>query len=174
MKRRAFVASVLATGVAAPAMARQGHGHKPLDDPLAHAVIGFGSWKTDGPALDRFPNVTPPPTANVHVLLPYEPTIKAGGAVTFAISGLHNIQVFAPGKQPGDVNTALTTPMTAPPGLPIIDDPAERIYRGPDPSLLPLDRVETVNFAESGRYLVIFGFLFHFQDDMFGYVTVLP
>ncbi len=67
--------------------------------------------------------------------------------------------------------------MTGPPpftGLPIINDPTRRVYRGPDPSLLPLDRVETVHFAKPGRYLVICGFLFHFQDGMYGYVRVLP
>jgi hypothetical protein len=121
--------------------------------------------------MDRFPNVLPTPEQNVHLLTPNEPTIKAGGSVAFIISGLHNVQVFEAGTQPGDLNISMLTPMTAPPGLPIIDDSNGRIYRGPDPSLLPLDRIEVVNFASPGRHLVICGFLFHFND--LGYVTVI-
>jgi hypothetical protein len=175
MKRREFVASVLASGLATPALAaKQEHDHsRPLSGPLANAVVSFGAWKTE-PPLDRFPNKQPAPPENVHLLWPYEARIKAGGAVSFVISGLHNVQVFAPGTKPDDINAGLTTPMTAPPGLPIINDPNRRIYRGPDPSLLPQDRVETVHFAKPGRYLVICGFLFHFQENMYGYVRVLP
>lgn len=177
MKRREFVTSVLATGLAAPAFAaKQEHDHpKPLSGPLANAVVSFGAWKTD-PPFDRITQ-PPEPPRNVHLLLPNEARIKAGGAVSFVISGLHNVQVFAPGTKPDDINTGLTIPMTGPApftGLPIINDPSGRIYRGPDPSLLPLDRVETVHFAKPGRYLVICGFLLHFQDNMFGYVRVLP
>ena len=173
MKRREFVASVIASGLAAPAVASQEHHHRPISGPLANAVVAFGAWKTE-PALDRFPNVLPPPPTNAHLLFPYEAKIKAGGAVSFVISGLHNVQIFAPGTKPTDINIALTIPMTAPPALPIINDPTNRVYRGPDPSLLPLDRVETVQLSAPGRYLVICGFLFHFQDNMIGYVKVLP
>jgi len=173
MKRREFVASVIASGLAVPAVASQSHEHNPVTGPLANAVVSFGAWKTE-PALDRFPNVPPPPPTNAHLLFPHDAKIKAGGAVSFVISGLHNVQIFAPGTQPAEINTALLTPMTAPPGLPIINDATNRVYRGPDPSLLPLDRVETVQLSAPGRYLVICGFLFHFQDNMFGYVNVLP
>jgi hypothetical protein len=144
---------------------------RPLSGPLANATVSFGHWRTD-PPLDRFPNVIPAPAANVHLLTPYTPTIRAGGAVNFIISGLHNVQVFEPGTKPEDIDVTLLTPMTAPPGLPIINDPDRRVYRGPDPSLLPLDRVEVVNFPLRGLYLVICGFLFHFDDLMYGYVKV--
>ena len=173
MKRREFVASVIASGLAAPAIAGQEHHHRPISGPLANAVVSFGAWKTE-PALDRFPNVLPRPSANAHLLFPYEAKIKAGGAVSFVISGLHNVQIFAPGTEPTDINTGLTTPMTAPPALAIINDPTNRVYRGPDPSLLPLDRVETVQLSAPGRYLVICGVLLHFQDNMIGYVRVMP
>ncbi|HUE88315.1 MAG TPA: hypothetical protein VMO26_19745 [Vicinamibacterales bacterium] len=173
MKRREFVASVVATGLAVPAMAGQEHTHTPLRGPLASAVVAFGAWRTE-PPLDRFPNVPPPPPANAHLLFPFDAQIRAGGAVSFVISGLHNVQVYAPGTTPEQINASLTTPMTAPPFLPIIDDSNNRVYRGPDPSLLPRDRVEVVHFARPGTYLVICGFLFHFQDNMFGYVRVRP
>jgi hypothetical protein len=172
MQRREFVASVLASGLAAPALAGQEHEHGSMSGPLANTVVSFGAWKSD-PPLDRFPSASPPP-ANAHLLFPFESKIKAGGAVSFVISGLHNVQIFAPGTQPTDINSGLTTPMTGPPGLPIINDPTNRVYRGQDPSLLPQDRVETVQLSAPGRYLVICGFLFHFRDNMFGYVNVLP
>lgn len=173
MKRREFVTSVLATGLAAPAAASQSHNHAAIRGPLANVTVTFGAWKTD-PPLDRFPNVPPPVPANAHLLFPHEAKVKAGGAVSFVIAGLHNVQIFAPGTRPSDINTGLTTPMTAPPGLPIINDPTNRVYRGVDPSLFPVDRVESVQLSNPGRYLVICGFLFHFRDDMFGYVNVLP
>lgn len=58
--------------------------------------------------------------------------------------------------------------------LPIINDPARRIYRGVDPSLRARDRVEVVSFSKPGTYLVICGVLPHFQEGMYGYVRVLP
>lgn len=148
------------------------HGHAVLTGPLASTTVSFGQWSTD-PPLDRFPNIIPAPAANVHLLTPNSPTIKAGGAVNFVISGLHNVQIFQPGIGPEDIDATQLVNMTGPPGLPIINDPLGRIYRGPDPSLLPLDRVEVVQLKHPGTYLVICGFLFHFQDNMFGYVRVL-
>jgi hypothetical protein len=180
MKRREFVASVVASGLVGPAVASEQHDHGPISGPLAHAVVGFGAWKTD-PPLDRFPNVPPAPAANAHLLFPHETKIKAGGAVSFLISGLHNVQVFGPGTEPSDINAGLTIPMTnVPPGVPlppIINDPTNRVYRGPDPSVYfpsVLDRIEVVQFSMAGRYLVICGVLPHFRDNMFGYVKVLP
>jgi plastocyanin len=58
--------------------------------------------------------------------------------------------------------------------VPLINDPENRIYRGPDPSLLgTLDRVETVTFAQPGRYFVTCGLLPHFNDGMYGFVKVI-
>jgi len=148
------------------------HGEAPTG-PLASATVSFGQWPTD-PPFNRFPNVPPTPAQNVHHLTPNIVTIKAGGAVNFIIAGLHNVQIFQPGTEPEDINTGLVTPMTAPPGLPIINDPVGRVYRGPDPSLLPLDRTESVSLGNPGTYLVICGFLFHFLDGMYGYIRVLP
>jgi hypothetical protein len=155
--------------------AQESHGHQgeAPNGPLASATVSFGQWPTD-PPFDRFPNVLPTPAQNVHLLTPNVATIKAGGAVKFVIAGLHNVQIFQPGIKPGDINTGLVTPMTAPPGLPIINDPVGRIYRGPDPSLLPLDRTEVVHLSSPGTHLVICGFLFHFLDNMYGYIRVLP
>ena len=127
----AGIGVALRTGISTEAEAQgdeHSHAKGPLNGPLANAVVSFGHWKTV-PALDRFPNITPSPAANVHLLFANAPTIKAGGAVSFIISGLHNVQVFEPGIEPGDINIGLTTPMTAPPGLPIINDPVGRVNR---------------------------------------------
>jgi plastocyanin len=150
------------------------HQHAQLDGPLANAVVSFGQWLTD-PPLDRFPNVPPAPPRNQHLLLPREATIKAGGGVTFLISGLHQILVYADGTGPEQIDTTLLTATTGvPAGVPLINDPGNRIYRGPDPSLLgTLDRVETVTFAQPGRYFVMCGLLPHFNDGMYGFVKVI-
>jgi plastocyanin len=154
----------------------QDHGsHRPIDGPLANATVSFGQWRTDlTTPLDRRSNTPPAPTANQHLLIPHESTIQAGGSVNFVIAGLHNVVIYDHGTRPTDINTSLLIPMTAPPGLQLINDPNKRIYRGPDPSLVPLDRVEVVTFSKPGIYLVICGVLVHFQDDMYGYVKVLP
>lgn len=181
MKRRDFLASMVVAGAAAPAMAAQdhGHAHDPLDGPLANATVSFGQWRF---GQDRVAVEPPPPPANGHAVLPFTATVKAGGAVNFIIAGLHQIVVYGPGKQPGDVNldpaTFLPDPTPGPPPFPpLIDDPELRTYRGPDPRLLfPLvDRVEVVHFPNPGLHLVICGIVPHFvNDNMFGWVKVLP
>jgi hypothetical protein len=105
----------LRAGVSTNVAADNGHSHgrhnRPPDGPLSSATVSFGHWSTEIP-LDRFPNIPPPPPRNVHLMTPYEPKIKAGGSVNFLISGLHNIQIFADGIEPGDINATLLTPMT--------------------------------------------------------------
>ena len=144
-------------------------------EPLNNATVSFGQWMSS-PPLDRFPNFRGSPTTNVHRITPNVVTIKAGGSVNFIVSGLHNIAIYDDGVQPTDINIALTTPTTnpAPPIVPIINDPNNRIYRGLDPTLQAIDRVEVVNFSEPGTYLVICGLLPHFVEGMYGYVRVLP
>jgi plastocyanin len=192
MKRRDFVSrlgigsAVLMTpalggGAAgkepAPSGHAHGHGQEPLDGPLANAVVNFGQWKTD-PPLDRYPNAVLPPATNNHGVLPSTVRIKAGGSVSFIISGLHQIVVYGPDVRPEDIVVTLPTGAATtgvPAGVPLVNDPNNRIYRGPDPSLLgSFDRVESVHFPNSGRYLVICGVRGHFVTGMFGYVEVLP
>jgi hypothetical protein len=95
--------------------------------------------------------------------------------------------VYDNGTQPEDININTTPPTTRGPNpfppVVLIDDATNRIYRGLDPSLKPLDRsgaflqdrVEVVNLPKSGTYLVICGIQGHFVNDgMFGFVNVLP
>src|SRR5215813_10856539 len=157
-------------------IAREGHpghatGGPSFDEPLSNATVSFGEWMTP---LDRFPNLSPA-TANHHQLIPQVARIKAGGTVNFIIAGFHQVNVYADGTQPEDINTASTVPVTQPPGPPLINDPTNRIYRGLDPSQQPRDRVEVVHFANPGTYLVICGVFPHFVNDrMYGFVKVLP
>jgi plastocyanin len=183
MKRREFLekagigSAALATlgGVArAESVTGAAHQHGTVDGPLANAVVSFGQWPTE-PPLDRYPNIPPTPAQNVHVLAPFEARIKAGGAVMFVIAGLHHVLVYDDGTQPGDIDVNATNPTTGiPPGVPLINDPRRRLYRGVDPSLFPLDRTEAVSFPRPGRYLVICGVRPHFVNDgMFAYVDVI-
>jgi hypothetical protein len=145
-----------------------------IDGRLANATVSFGQWQTD-PPLDRFPNSSPQ-DGNNHEVIPGNVIIKADGAINFIISGLHQPIIYDVSTQPVDIDADLTTPSTGTPaGVPLIDDPEHRLYRGLDPSLYPRDRGEVVHFPKPGTYLVICGVQGHFVDDgMYGYVTVLP
>jgi hypothetical protein len=117
-------------------------------------------------------------------LIPSEVTIRAGGSVSFIIGGFHQPIVYNAGAQPDNIDVDVTTTTRGPrpsPAAVLIDDPTNRIYRGLDPSLQPLDlggafgqdRVEVVFFSTPGTYLVICGIRGHFVDDgMFGFVKV--
>lgn len=175
MKRREFVASVVATGLAAPALASQGHGsHRPLEGPLATATVSFGAWPSH-PPLDRT-NLPPGPPPNLHEQIPYMASIKAGGTVNFIIAGVHQLAVYAPGTALADVNGSLLQEVPgAPPGFPpVVNDATNRVYRGPFPSLADQDRVEVVHFTTPGTYLTVCVFLPHFLEGMHGWVRVLP
>jgi plastocyanin len=193
MKRREFAkqlgwgSAVLAAAGVAPA-AQNEHAHKPLTGPLANATVSFGAWPVGrvGAATDRTVLPLAPFAPNVHALLPQTVTIKEGGSVNFVLAGFHQVAVYAPGTEPGDIDTSLLLPIPgAPPGVGLINDPTNRIFRGLDPrllspappaapNLLSQDRVEVVGFSQRGTYLVICTVTVHFADGMFGWVKVNP
>jgi hypothetical protein len=185
MKRRNFVASVLAGSVAAPTtlMADHEHDKEEVSGPQAHETVAFGEWRTDfQPPINRVTGAAPN-ASNHHHQQPFEAQIKAGGSVTIAISGFHVIGVYGPGTEPDDISLSVANQIPlpgAPMGFPpVINDPLNRVYWGNNPwALAPaplLDRVETVTFATPGTYLVICTFTPHFNLDakMHGYVKVL-
>jgi len=181
---------------AAPPAADDEHGHGHQDDmngALSSATVSFGQWNVDAP-LDRFANQSPR-NRNNHQLIPAEAKIKAGGSINFDISGFHLVTIYDDGVQPSDIDRTKLTSVTVPPGPPLINDPKNRIYRGLDPSVMPMlpgnpllpnvgpppppnvppqfpqplqDRVEVVRFPNPGRYLVICGVLPHFFDAATG------
>lgn len=165
------------------------HDNRPLTDKRAHVVVAFGQWDAN-PAnpLDRQPinEEVETRTRNIHLMLPYEAEVDAGGAVSFIISGLHQILIYGPGRELEEVQAAaagLNLP-PAPPFPPLVNYTTDLVYRGLDPRVLnyvPLppatpnlvvDRVEAVNFKEPGRYLVVCGVRPHFDTGMHGYVNV--
>jgi hypothetical protein len=96
-------------------------------------------------------------------------SIPAGGTVNFLISGLHQGIVYDDGTQPEDSDVERTTTTTSTsPGVLLIDDPTNRLYRGPDPSLYPRARGEVVSFPKAGGYLVICGVRDHFVGEHVG------
>lgn len=184
MKRREFfgrlgvgsagVVAGSALGSRIAAAAGRQHDHEQVGGPLAQATVSFGQWMTP---LSRFPSINDR-TRNQHLLIPFVATMTAGGSVNFIIAGFHQVLVYAPGTQLGDVNGSLlaSTTGTPPPGVtfpPLVNDPNNRLYRGLDPSLFPQDRVESITLAETGTYLVVCGVLPHFQEGMHGFVKVV-
>lgn len=183
MKRREFVeklgigsagiaAATAIGGVVSAAPAKQGfpHVHSRLDGALASALVSFGQWRTD-PPHDRFLVPSPPPR-NQHGVFPYTSTIKAGGSVTFNISGTHLVLVYAPGVTPDSIDGTKIEGVDPPfPGF--VNDPENRIYRGLNPRVNPPDRQETITFAHPGTYLVICGVVPHFREAMHGFVKVI-
>ena len=170
------------------------HNDRPRNDRRAYVQVAFGEWDVD-PAVpfDRQPinTDTENRTRNVHAVLPFEVEIDAGGAVSFLISGVHQILIYGPGSKLEDVQAAWVlagSPFLppVPPGL--VDFAEDRVYRGLNPFALqyvPLapppadtngnlvvDRVESVNFKTPGRYLVVCGVRPHFIEGMHGYVRV--
>ena len=203
--KAAAIGGVTATGLSAALGAEQkpdqgsehAHDNRPLTDKRSHVVVSFGQWDAD-PArpLDRWPinEEVESRTRNIHLQLPYEAEVDAGGAVTFIISGLHQILVYGPGRELAEVQAAAAGLILPPLGPlpPLVNYLDDLVYRGPDPrvpqylplppiplSPLPagtvypaLDRIESVNFKSPGRYLVICGVLPHFIEGMHGYVNV--
>lgn len=171
------IAAAGAAGVAGRQELRQEkhHGHSPIDGPLSSASVSFGAWPASPEApLDRMTTPDAPVAPNAHQVMPYTTIIKAGGSVRFAIAGAHQIAVYGPGTEPGDINTSALIPIPgAPPTIGIIDDPVNRIYRGPNPLTAPQDRIEVLQFNTRGLYLVICTISIHFFDGMFGWVKVL-
>jgi plastocyanin len=137
------------------------------------ATIEFGR--------DQLGSPFPPPSghdASGHSrdsLFPAEVVIDKGGTVTFkmGISGVHEVAIYKPGTQPGDINTHLLDPAspTCPP-VPTINDPNNRVAIVSDQLCEGGSPAPTWTFTTPGRYLVICTFLPHFEVGMYGWVTV--
>lgn len=172
----------VAGGAASPAQNEHAHSSAPpASGERATATVTFGAWESAAEGappphnapVDRYPNVSPA-ARNYSQITPSTATVQAGGTVNFVISGLHQVVVYAPGKNPEDVNSALVRPTTGTPaGVPLINDPTGRVYAGLDPSLQPRDRVEAVQFPNPGLHLVICAVQAHFLEGMYSYVRVV-
>lgn len=172
--------------------AEHAHDNNPFTGPRPLAVVGFGQWDANAAVpFDRHPIDTELErrTRNIHLVLPFEAQVDAGGAVSFMIAGVHQILIYA-GREFADVKAAWEAAGSPqlPGGPGLVDYAEDRVYRGLNPFALQyllltpptpetpnnlvLDRVEVVNFKEPGRYLVVCGVRFHFNQGMHGYVDV--
>ena len=162
-----------------------------------NATVSFGLWdpnKDDlkGSPLDRLVG-DPPMGVGVHdIIIPQNITIKEGDAINFIIGGGHVVTVYDNGTKPEDIVTTVTEPATRCPTTAggVIDDPHNRIYRGPcfstnfgttpATTITRRDGVEVVQFTKPGTFLVICARKQHFinpttgEFQMFGFVRVLP
>jgi hypothetical protein len=196
--RRNLLRAAAAGGAAAvglgPAAYGQEHAHgkdRPLSGNRAQATVAFGQWDAD-PAnpFDRQP-VNSDRFRNVHAVLPFEAVIEEGGAVSFIISGVHQVAIYSEEATLEHLQSVAVLPANQLPGVPpLFDYEPDRVYRGLDPrvltyatlvtippattpvNLLVQDRVETVNFPKRGKYLVICSVVPHLLEGMHGYVRV--
>ena len=112
-------------------------------------------------------------------MVPRTVVIDQGGTVTFNTFGVHEVAIYAPGTEPGDIDTTdlILAPAGCPrpgppPGAPLlIDDDTNRVALYAQPCGPGLRTVEH-KFDEPGRYLVICAFLPHFEVQMYGWVIV--
>ena len=113
-------------------------------------------------------------------VVPNNVVIRAGGTVTFNVPpDVHQIAIYAPGTDPGDIDTTQVTTLAAYAGCAgdpvvfaplVINDPTNRVADYPIPCFAPAQVTHTFNSA--GKYLVICSFLPHFEVKMYGWVTV--
>jgi hypothetical protein len=107
-------------------------------------------------------------------LVPRTAVIDPGGIVTFNVpANVHQIAIYAPGKEVKDVNAGALVPIGqagCPPGNLLINDTAMRIGLFQNPCFTPW--TAEFKFDSPGRYLVICAFVFHFQIGMYGWVEV--
>jgi plastocyanin len=125
------------------------------------------------------------------IIIPDKVTIKEGDAVKFIIGGGHVLTIYDDGTKPKDIDTSVIEPAANCPTTAggVINDPVNRIYRGPcfstsfgttpSTTITRRDGVEVVQFTKPGTFLVICSRLNHFinsttgEFQMFGFVKVL-
>jgi hypothetical protein len=149
-------------------------------------------------------NTAQPGNPKNHHVVPREIQVEAGDVINFVVGGLHIIRAYEDGVRPGQIRdqipdecevnpvpSAADAPQcyfgnTASPVavIPTFDLPV--YYEGINPLAAPppappfaqasaaVNRVESVSFLKTGRFLVICAVLPHFNDRMTAWVEVLP
>lgn len=122
--------------------------------------------------------------ASIHApdkILPHTVNIAAGGSVTFNVAPFHTAAVYDRGTEPSDITLSPATldDLVLAPGVVIpdfiINDPANRIARGPalNPGAPSSWTTPPGTFDVPGTYLVICQVLPHFAGaKMYAYVKV--
>ena len=161
-----------------------------------NVTVSFGLWdpnKSDlmGAPLDRLLGDPGMGVGVNDIIIPDKVTIKEGDAVNFIIGGGHVLTIYDDGTKPKDIDTSVIEPAANCPTTAggVINDPINRIYRGPcfstnvgtNPltTIVRRDGVEVMQFTKPGTFLVICSRLNHFinsttgEFQMFGFVKVL-
>jgi plastocyanin len=142
---------------------------------LAHMQFGIDEHSSPFPPPDEHDGSG---HARDHVY-PREVVIARGGQVAFHIDPVHQVAVYEPGTEPGDIRVDPTTledvdlgPFVLPNFR--INDPTNRIVLGPPQQLFDQDwTTPSGTFDQPGRYLVICTTTPHFlASKMYGWVTV--
>ena len=117
-------------------------------------------------------NTAQPGNSANHHVLPANIKVQVGGVVNFVVAGFHQVAVYNNGVLPEN--------LVIPAGGLFIDDANNRYYLGLSP-IVPQaglsnaqNRVESVSFAQPGKYLVICNVRGHFLDGMKAFVKVVP
>src|SRR5262245_42158233 len=160
-----------------------------------NVAVSFGLWnpnKSDlmEAPLDRLVGDPPMGVDVADIILAEGVAIKEEHTVNFSIGGGHVLNIYGDGTKPEVIDTSVIEPATNCPTTAggVINDPNNRIYRGPcfstnfgtNPSttITRRDGVEVVQFTKPGTYLVICSRLNHFinsttgEFQMFGFVKV--
>ncbi len=117
-----------------------------LADLSNSATVNFGN--PSAPGIDQNCIQRDEACGNAfHKMVPGAVTIDGPGTVTFQHIGRHQLAVYQPGTKPTDINIKELRPVTT--NAPVI-----------------------VTFSEAGKYLVICNIVGHWQDNMWGWVTV--
>jgi plastocyanin len=147
---------------------------------LAHAQSDGNSKTSVTVSFGAGLNTAQPGNAANHHILPRTIEVKAGGVVNFAVGGFHQIVIYNPGTDIGDI----TIP-AFPPNLFVNyqlntayyvginpDDANTATPPAPETVFNGENRLETVSFTEPGVYLVICNVTPHLRDGMYAYIRV--
>lgn len=108
-------------------------------------------------------------------IVPRNVSIDRNGSVTFEIGPLHQVAIFEPGTEPGDIDATQTEPLAIlPPPLERITFDDGEVARSPGPGTSHTSwTTPAATFDAPGRYLVICTTNLHFlEGDMYAWVTV--
>jgi plastocyanin len=150
-----------------------GQGNSPTE-----AVMQFGQADVGSP----FPPV-PGHDESAHAkdnIVPRTVTIRQGGTVTFNVpAAVHQVRIYKPGTDDEDINTSNLTTLAAFAGCagnPIVNAPLVINDTNNLEAAIPVPCFTatsvTHTFTTPGKYLVICGFLPHFEVGMYGWVEV--
>ena len=117
--------------------------------------------------------------------MPRTVVITVGGTVTFNVpAAVHQVRIYKPGTDDEDINTSNLTTLSAFAGCSSNDPALNGLFHAPIvindtnnlEAAIPVPCLQATSvshtFTAPGKYLVICGFLPHFQVGMYGWIEV--